>query len=43
MKDSIKWDNFCLESISKDFAKDEQSEVSLNGIVYDFSVDHSLI
>ena len=23
--------------------KDEQSEISMNGTVYDFSVDHSLI
>ena len=32
---------FCLESVSKGFTKDEQNEISLNGIVYDFSVDHS--
>ena len=29
--------------MSKDFTKDEQSEISLNHTVYDFSVDHSLI
>ena len=32
-----------LGSISQDFTKDEQSEHSLNGIVYNFSVDHSSI
>ena len=32
---------FCLGSISKDFSKDEQSRIYLNGTVYDFSVDHS--
>ena len=32
-----------LGSISQDFTKDEQSENSLNGIVYNFSVDHSSI
>ena len=32
--------NFCLGSISKDFTKDEHSEISLNGTVCDFSVDH---
>ena len=35
--------NFCSGSISKYFIKDEQSEVSLNGTVYDFSVDHSSV
>ena len=38
-KDNISLYNFCLESISQDFIKDEQSEISLNGTVYDFSVD----
>ena len=28
---------------SKDITKDEQSEISLNSIVYDFSVHHSSI
>ena len=42
-KDNISWYNFCLESVSKDFTKDQQSEVSLNGIVYDFWVDHRSI
>ena len=41
--DNISWYNFCLGSISKDFTKDEQSEISLNGTAYDFSVDHSSI
>ena len=29
-----------LGSISKDLTKDEQREISLNGTVYDFPVDH---
>ena len=42
-KDNIRWYNLCLGSISKDFTKDEQSEISVNGTVYDFSVDHGSI
>ena len=42
-KNNISWFNFCLGSISKDFTKDEKSGISLNGTVYDFSFDHSLI
>ena len=42
-KDNISLYNFCLESISQDFIKDEQSEISLNGTVYDFSVDRCSI
>ena len=42
-KDNIIWYNFCLRSVSKDFAKDEEHEIYLNGTVYDFSVDHSSI
>ena len=42
-KDNISWYNFYLGSISKAFMKDEQSEISLNGAIYYFSVDHSLI
>ena len=42
-KENISWNNFCLGSVSQDFTKDEQSEISLNGTVYDFSVDHMLI
>ena len=41
VKDNISWYNFCSGSISKDFTKDEQSEISLNGNLYDFSVDHN--
>ena len=42
--DNTRWHNFCLGSVSKDFAGDEQSEISLNCIiVHDFSVDHSSI
>ena len=36
-KDNISWYNFCLGNVSKDFTKDEQSEFSLNGFVYDHS------
>ena len=32
--------SFWLGSVSKDFAVDEQSEISLNRTAYDFSVDH---
>ena len=42
-KSNISWYNFCLGSESKDFTRDEQSEISLNGTVYGFSVDHSSI
>ena len=38
--DKISWYNFCLETESKDFTNDEQSEVSLNNTLYDFSVEH---
>ena len=38
--DTENWYDFCLGCISKDFTKDKQSEISLNGTVYDFSVDH---
>ena len=43
--DNISWYDFCLESVSKDFTKDEPSEISFNGIryIHDFSVDHSSI
>ena len=33
----------CLGSVSKDFTKDEQSEISLNGTGYDFWVDRSSV
>ena len=33
VKDNISWYNFSLGSVSKDFTKDEQSEISLN-VVY---------
>ena len=39
--DKIIWYNICLGCVSKDFTKDEQSEIFLNGTIYDFSVDHS--
>ena len=42
-KDNVSWYNFCLGSVSKDFTKDKQTEISLNVTVYDFSVDHSSI
>ena len=34
---------FCLESISNRFSATESKEVSLNGNVYDFSVDYNSI
>ena len=37
------WYDFFLRSVSKNFTKDEKNEFSLNGTVYDFSVDHSSI
>ena len=40
---NISWYNFGLESISKDFTQGEYSEISLNGAVYDFSIDYSSI
>ena len=43
MNDNISWYNFCLGSISKDITTNKQSEISLNGTVYNFSVDHSSI
>ena len=43
VKDNISRYNSSLRSISKDFTKNEQSEISLNHTVYDFSVEHSLI
>ena len=42
-KYNIIWHNFGLESVSKDFTKDELSQISLNGTVSDFPVDHSSI
>ena len=39
----IRWYNFCLGSVPNDFTKDEHSETSLNGTVYDLSVDHGSI
>ena len=43
LNDITSWCDFSLESVSKDFAKEEQSEVSLNGTAHNFSVDHSSI
>ena len=34
---------FCLESVSNGFSNTESREVSLNGNVYDFSVDYNSI
>ena len=42
-KDDISWYSFCVGIISENFTKDEQSETSLNGTAYDFSVGHSSI
>ena len=41
--DNISWYKFCLGSMSKIFTKDEQSEISFNSTVYNFSVDHSSV
>ena len=41
-KDNKSRYSFCLASISKNFIKDEQRKISLNGTVSDFSVDHQL-
>ena len=35
--------NFCLGTISKNLTKDEQTEISLNDTVYDFSADYTSI
>ena len=43
MKDNKNWYNFCSGSILKDFIKDQQSEISLDGTAYGFSVYHSSI
>ena len=43
VKSNISWYNFCIGSLSKDFTKDEQNEISWNDTVYDFSGDHSSI
>ena len=42
-KYNIRWYRFCWGSESKDFTKDEQSEISFNGTVHNFSVDRSSI
>ena len=39
--DNTIWHLFCLRSVSKDFTKYELSKISLNGTIYDFSIDHS--
>ena len=41
--DNISCYNFYFGSISKDFTKDEQREISLNGAAYNFSFDHCSI
>ena len=43
VNDNIIWYIFCLGSVSKAFTKEEQSEISLNGTIYNFLVDDSLI
>ena len=40
---NIPWYELCFGSVTKDFTKDEVRGISLNGSVYDFSVDHSPI
>ena len=34
---------FSLGNISKEFTKDEITEISLNGTVFDYSVDHGTV
>ena len=34
--DDLSWYNFYLKRVSKDFRKDKQIEISLNGTIYDF-------
>ena len=41
--DNVSLYNFCWGSVSQDFAKDKQKKNSLNGIAFDFLVDHSSI
>ena len=41
MHDNIRWNEFCLGSISKYFMENKQSEISLNGSEYEFSLNHS--
>ena len=41
--DKIPWYEFCSGSASKDFTNDEMKGISLNGTIYDFSVDNSAI
>ena len=43
MNDNRRWYNFFLGSVLKDFSKDQESEISLNGTAYNFLVDHSSI
>ena len=43
VNDNIRRYSFCLTSESKDFTKDDQSSISLNGTLYDFPFDHSSI
>ena len=43
MNDNRRWYNFFLGSVLKDVSKDQESEISLNGTVYKFLVDHSSI
>lgn len=37
VNNNIRWYEFCLTSVSKDFKKDEQSEISLNCTARNFS------
>ena len=40
---NIHWYELCLGIVLKDFMKNEQIEISLNGTVYDFLCNHSSI
>ena len=35
--------SFCLGTVSKDFTRDEQCEISLSCTVYHYSIDHKSI
>ena len=35
---NMSWYNFCLGSVSQDFTKDDQSEISLNDTMYGLTI-----
>ena len=40
---NISWYEFRLGHVSKNFTQNRMKELSLNGTLYDFSVDHSAV